>query len=102
MRVPNRITAEWLEKKDACSFQVSEFKRLFPTGATVNKKNIMRASRGRLDLDWFIYAILGNVVCDGHDDRVKDLPDDAGRTEHSASIRKIERATILANPRGHV
>ncbi len=102
MILPRRITADWLEKQSACPFQLSEFRRLFPTGATITKKNIMRASRGKLDLDWFIYHVLGNVVCDGHDDKVKELSTETEWKEHEASVRKLERATILANPRGHV
>ncbi len=101
MRLPSRITAAFLRKQRACSFQVTEFERLFPTGATVNKKNLMRASRGGLDLDWLIYAVIGNVVCDEFDDKCKELPTDDMKV-YEAGVKRLERATILANPRGHV
>ena len=50
MKLPQRITAEWLIENGACD--VDGFRKLFPTGATVTVANMQKALDADLDVLW--------------------------------------------------
>ena len=52
------ITAEMLWKKVPCDWEAKIFEREWPDGATLRKKNILRAAALELDIDWFARAFL--------------------------------------------
>ena len=54
----DRITAETLEAKGACSDQVATFRRHWPDGARPLLRTIRKAARLGLDLDWFAEEFL--------------------------------------------
>jgi hypothetical protein len=53
-----RITADLLQKHGACRNAVSDFRKLFPNGATVTVANAMRCACAELDFDWAARRLL--------------------------------------------
>ena len=52
MKLPQRITAEWLIKNGACD--VDRFRHLFPRGAAVTIANAKKAIDAGLDVYWLL------------------------------------------------
>ena len=52
--VPEKITAEWLQRIGACEVEVREFERLWPRGAKVTLRNVRKAQEYELDLEWLV------------------------------------------------
>jgi hypothetical protein len=52
------ITSIDLRKIDACDWQIRKFRKEWPDGAKLLKKNLLRAAELDLNLDFFAHAIL--------------------------------------------
>ena len=52
------VTADILRDMCACEDQVATFEELFPDGAALRLKNLLKAARAGLDLGWFAVRIL--------------------------------------------
>jgi hypothetical protein len=46
------ITAKWLVERDACVEQVRKFRRKYPNGAKLTRKNLLAARAAGLDVFW--------------------------------------------------
>jgi hypothetical protein len=53
-----KITAKMLQKQGACQEQVDLFRKEWPQGAVVNKKNALRAVELGLDIRWVAVKFL--------------------------------------------
>ena len=53
-----RITVQMLKEHKACEDQVKTFGQLFPHGAAVTLRNVLRAVAAGLDIDWAAQHLL--------------------------------------------
>jgi hypothetical protein len=67
---PKEVTAEKLEKLEACPDQVELFRQTFPApdGADYTKANILRAVAVGLNVDWFGKRVVAPSVWRAYED----------------------------------
>lgn len=58
MRLPPRITREWLDQNGACEGQANLFEETWPEGVLVTQKSLALSAKAGLSLAWFAEQIL--------------------------------------------
>ncbi len=58
MRLPKRITLQWLDRRGACTAQTDLFASLFPSGLDLTRANLRLAARKGLYVDWLYRHLL--------------------------------------------
>lgn len=79
-----KITAKMLEEKGACESQIVIFRKEWPKGAIVNKKNALRAVELDLDIKWAAVTFFA-VAARAEYEKVRD-----------ATLAEYEKACALA------
>ncbi len=79
-----KITVEMLRAKKACGNQVAVFAKLWPHGATVNKRNIAIAMQHGLDINWAAQYLLPAPLWQQYNDAEAPL-----RQQYEVSIAKV-------------
>ncbi|KKN83813.1 hypothetical protein LCGC14_0294660 [marine sediment metagenome] len=98
MRLPKKITAQYLRNKKACEEEVEQFTRVFPNGAEVTRANVIKAQRAKLDLDWFIGSVTGTIERFDEEWKVLYLRcrnRQIGKETYHKAVRELEREHIL-------
>ena len=52
------ITSSFLEKRKACNSQLALFEKVFPRGARLTERNIVKAFKAGLNIGWLVRATL--------------------------------------------
>ena len=90
-----RITAEQLIAKEACTQQVTIFKREWPKGVEITLESLERATKLGLSLNWFALKFLSPSVYKVYDNDIAPAVDIYNKTMAS-TYKTFLKATSLA------
>ncbi len=62
MRTPKKITAEWLREHGACGEEVGPFEEMWPKGAPITLRRLVRYAdeRGHAGLEWLAWRLFSD------------------------------------------